>query len=65
MLTDVGWACKFGVEPEFFSPSSESLRKEEITFPREGEGFGAPELQSMGERAKEAEMLELPRREKV
>lgn len=41
VLTDTEWASKFGVEPECFSPSSEALRKEEITLKSKGEGFGA------------------------
>lgn len=60
VLTDTEWASKFGVEP-----SSEALRKEEITLTSKGEGLGAPDLQSLGERAEEAKMLELPRREEA
>lgn len=51
MFTDIGRACKFGVEPECCLASS--LRKEEITLTRKGKGIGAPELKSVGERAEE------------
>lgn len=68
VLTDIGWTCKLGIEPEFCSLSSESLRKEGITLTRIGGEPGSLHSKSSGERAEPTEMrvgVELLRWEKV
>lgn len=54
--SDIGWVCKPAVEPEFFVPSSESLRKEGIALPGKGGESGSLLSKALGERAEPTEM---------